>query len=358
MAFASVLGHDRAKALLSRAVARDRLPPALLLAGPEGVGKKTLALELARAVVCERRGEEACGECSSCRRITRASETLGELRQQADERPNEPLLRNYRLHPDLMLVEPGRTRVRWDIKIEQIRQLVREIAGRPFEGRARAFVIDAAHAMTEQAANALLKSLEEPTPTSHVVLVTASPQALLPTIRSRCQLLRLNPLPAPLLEGHLRTVAGLSSEEARLRAVVSAGSLGRALAFESETYRSLREQLLDLLDSLPALGELERLEAAERLSGLEEPALALLTLRGLLRDVAALRCGSDPLRLLNPDVAGRLGALAAGPLGPRARELAEAVADTRKALAANANRLLAMDLLVDAAGLTEPLPRA
>lgn len=322
MAFASVLGHERLKDLLLRAVASGRLPPALLMAGPEGVGKRTLALAVARAALCERGSGEPCDACSTCRRVGRG------------------------IHPDVFLVEPATAA----IKIEQVRDAVREIAGRPFEGRARVFLVNDAHALTEQAANALLKSLEEPPSTSHVLLVTASPQALLPTIRSRCQLLRFGPLPTRLVEEQLRRQAGLDEDEARLRASLAGGSLGAALAFESEAYRSVREELLALLESLPRAGTLERLAAAEALADHADPILSLTTLRSLLRDVAVLGVGAGTGALLNADVAERLERLARGPLGPRARALARAVGRTRSALKANANRLLSMDLLMDALG--------
>lgn len=320
MAFDSVLGHQRIRTVLARAVAQDRLPPAVLFAGPEGVGKKTLALAVSRALLCDRRDGDTCGACPPCSRALRG------------------------LHPDAMMVQPEGAAIR----IEQVRDAVREIGSRPFEGRARAFVIDDAHLMTEQAGNSLLKSLEEPPASSHVFLVTASPQALLPTIRSRCQLLRMGPLPLALLETHLRERAGLSAEEARLRATLSGGSLGAALAFEPEAYRGLRDQLLALLEGLGRLGAFERLEAAERLADLEDPALALTALRSLLRDVAALRAGARPESLLNSDVAGRIAELARSPVGERAASLAEAAGETRSALRGNANTLLSMDLLMEA----------
>lgn len=320
MAFASVLGHDRIKGLLSRGLRQGRLPPALLFSGPEGVGKRTLALAVARALLCEQGDGDTCGGCAPCRRALRG------------------------VHPDVFLVEP----VTAAIKIEQVRDAVREIVGRPFEARARLFVIDDAHAMTEQASNALLKSLEEPPPTSHLILVTASPQALLPTIRSRCQRLRFSPLPAPLLEAHLRERLGLGPDEAHLRAALSGGSLGAALAFESETYRSLRDELLALLEGLARWKAVDRMEAAERLERQDDPELALTVLRSLLRDVLALRAGTAPGRILNADVAARLEAVARGPLGGRAAALAEAVGETRAALRGNLNRALSMDLLADA----------
>ena len=330
MAFARILGHPRLRGLLARAVGRRRLPPALLFSGPSGVGKKTLALAVGRALLCEGDDGDACDGCAACSRAGRG------------------------LHPDAVLVEPDGA----SIKIEQVRDAVREIAGRPFEGRARAFVFDEAHLVTEQAQNALLKSLEEPPATSHVFLVTASPQALLPTIRSRCQTLRFSPLPQSLLETHLRETSGLSPDEARLRAALSGGSLGVALAFESEAWRDLRVELLEMLEKLGRAGTLGRMDAAERLSEMDDPILALTALRSLLRDVAALRAGSPAL--LNADVAARLEPLARGPLGERAGEMARAAGETRDALEGKitgtnlrrgpANALLAFDVLMDALG--------
>src|SRR5688572_21351722 len=249
VAFDSVVGHDRVRELLARAIRGGRLPPALLLTGPDGVGKRTLALAAARALVCEKALGEPCEQCPACSRAARG------------------------IHPDVLLIEPETA----TIKIEQVRDMAREVLALPFEGRSRAFVLDEAHVMTEQASNALLKSLEEPPATSHVFLVTASPQALLPTIRSRCQTLRLGPLPPTLLESYLRERADLSAEEASLRAALSGGSIGAALAFDSEAYRSSRNDLLQFLERAATAGAVERMEAAQRLADLDDPALALTT---------------------------------------------------------------------------------
>jgi DNA polymerase III subunit delta' len=352
MAFAEVLGHDRVKALLSQSLEQRRLPPALLLAGPDGVGKKTLALAAARTLLCEAGGGEACDRCATCRRVLRALATLPELRSRA-EKERDPSLRNHVLHPDLVLVEPWPT----GIKIEQIRDLVREVAGRPFEARARAFVIDDAHEMTEQASNALLKCLEEPPATSHVLLVSAAPQALLPTIRSRCQLLRLGPLTASLLEAYLRDRAGLPADEARLRAALSGGSLGTALTFASDDYRALRADLLTILEGIDRAGAVARMSAAEKLADVDDLPLALAALRSLLRDAAALRLGLPPERLLNADVADRLSGLAQGRLAESALALADAVGEAREALEGNANKLLTLDVLLDRFA-ADPAPSA
>jgi DNA polymerase-3 subunit delta' len=207
--------------------------------------------------------------------------------------------------------------------------------------------VDQAHVLTEQAANALLKSLEEPPATSHVFLVTASPQALLPTIRSRCQTLRFGPLPQSVLIAHLRDRVGLAPEDARLRASLAGGSLGAALALESDEFRKLRDELLAILERAASFSVLERMEAAEALAEHTDLALVLTALRSLLRDAAALRAGAPAQSLLNADVADRLAAVARGPIGERAALVADAAEEARTALRGNAHKLLSVDALME-----------
>jgi DNA polymerase-3 subunit delta' len=350
-----VRGHDRLKPVLARALERDRMPPSLLLAGPEGVGKKTLALALAQAVLCERAPRaEACGECRTCRKVEAGIASLDALRQRADRRPDEDVWRNFRVHPDLVLAEgwsltkTGRPRSEPEIRADQVRELIGEIVGTPFEARRRVFVIDDAHTMNETAQNVLLKSLEEPPPRSHVVLVSSSPDRLAQTIRSRCQTLRFGPLPRATVAAVLQEQQGLGEDEARLRAALAGGSVGMALAFESDAYRQMRDTLVSLLESLDGIDTLGRMRAAQELEQSDSPAALLTTLRSLLRDVAAARAGAAPGALVNADVAPRLAALAAGALGARAAELAERAGAARGAVRGFANKLLTFDVLLDA----------
>jgi DNA polymerase III subunit delta' len=350
-----VRGHDRVRSILSRALERDRLPPALLFAGPDGVGKKSLALAVAQAVLCERApAAEPCGECTACRKVSGAlePERLEELRHEADRHSDEDVWRNFRLHPDLVLAEgwwltrTGRPRPDPEIRVKQVRDLIPEIAGSPFEARRRVFVIDDAHAMNEEAQNALLKSLEEPAPRSHVILVSAAPLGLLPTIRSRCQVLRFGPLTRSAVAAQLAG-RGVPEEDARTRAALAGGSLGAAMTFEAESYGRMREGLVDLLERAAGLDPIGRMEAAEALEQSEDPTLLLTTLRSLLRDLLALRAGAGGEALVHPDLAERLAPVARGPLGERAAELAERAAGAREALSVFANKLLTFDVLVD-----------
>ena len=356
MSLRDVRGHERQRAILARALERGRIPPALLLAGPDGVGKKTVALALAQAILCERAPvAEPCGGCRSCRRVAAGLQPakLEALRSEADCHPDEDLWRNFRLHPDLVLAEgwrltkTGRPRAEPEIRVDQVRDLIGEIAGTPFEASRRVFVIDDAHTMNDSAQNALLKSLEEPPPRSHIVLVSSAPQALRQTIRSRCQLLRFGPLPRGTIEAVLLERGGLSAGEAELRASLAGGSVGAALAFESEQYQGIREAVLALLERLDGLDALGRMEAAEQLAQAEDATLLLTILRSLLRDVAALRAGATLALVGNADVATRLRMLAEQPFAARAGTLAEPVAEVRRSLRAFANRQLTFDVLVD-----------
>src|ERR687898_467947 len=171
MPFRDLAGHRRLLELTARAAGRGSLPPSLIFAGPDGVGKRGAALALAQLFNCvspiDGATPDACGTCAACRRIARG------------------------VHADVLVVEPGDS---GSIKVDQARDAVERSAYRPFEGRRRVVIVDDADAMEASAQNALLKTLEEPPAGSTFVLVTARPDLLLPTVRSRCQRVRFTPL--------------------------------------------------------------------------------------------------------------------------------------------------------------------
>src|SRR5512137_129619 len=205
MPFSELQAQDRAVGALRAALRRGRLHHAYLLGGPEGVGKGTAARLLAQAANCEGAGagDDACGQCGPCRKIAHGTH------------PDVYLLEEERVMAKAGRWEPksGRTPSR-EIVVDQVRDLVdHRLSMRRFEGRRRVVVIDPADAMNVQAQNALLKTLEEPPDATTLVLVSSTPDALLPTIRSRCLRVAFAPLPEPVIRARLEA-AGQPPAEA------------------------------------------------------------------------------------------------------------------------------------------------
>src|SRR5215831_4564638 len=221
MPFSSVAGHRPVVELLTRAVARQTLPPSLIFAGPEGVGKRLTAVALAQALNCPNQaGGDGCGRCASCTRIARG------------------------VHADLLVIAPGDTGT---IKVDQVREAIDRAAYRPFEGRRRVVIVEEADALQPEAQNALLKTLEEPPPASVFVLVTARPDVLLPTVRSRCQRLRFGPLAAHDVAALLVRDHGYAQADAQAAAAASDGSVGRALGADADETIDARDAAARLL---------------------------------------------------------------------------------------------------------------
>src|SRR6266704_2604217 len=192
--FSRLTGNTEVKELLRRALKTNRLASSLLFTGDEGIGKKSFALEVAKALNCrDRHGVEACDECSSCKRISRS--TFPPFGKDDDDK--ERMI--WSEHADVAMVRPFKQIIR----VKPMRELEREANFRPFEGAARVFIVEDADTMNDQAANALLKTLEEPPPTSHLILTTSNPTALLAIIRSRCQTIRFAPIAAEEVERFL-----------------------------------------------------------------------------------------------------------------------------------------------------------
>jgi DNA polymerase-3 subunit delta' len=246
MPFDSFLGNPQAVEALREMLASGRMPPALLFAGPEGVGKKTLALMLAKALNCERRRDDFCGECGRCRQcdamIAAAREDLARRRETKDAARRLDGL----VYFDVQLIEPL-TRY---ILIEQIRQLRHIAYTRPFQLPRRVFVVDDAQAIHWQAADLLLKVLEEPPDTTTLILVCPNAYELRATFRSRCRRVAFHPVE----EATLRTVLAADGKvpEARraLVARLAAGSIAAARSFDPEAFERRRRPWVQFLDSL------------------------------------------------------------------------------------------------------------
>ena len=202
-----IIGHEWAVELLQHSLAAGRQPHAVLFAGPAQIGKRTLALALAAAINCTSKGARPCGQCRSCRLIEHNS------------------------HPDVRVVqaEAGESSREGVLKIDQIRELQHAAALGPLESSYKVFVLREIERANLPAANALLKTLEEPPSQVVLLLTSARPHALLPTIISRCQVLALRPLPLGQIASALVERWGASQEEADLLSRLSEGRIGWAV---------------------------------------------------------------------------------------------------------------------------------
>jgi DNA polymerase-3 subunit delta' len=280
MRFADIRDQASAVAALTRALAADKVPHAYLFEGPVGVGKRSTAAAWAMALNCEERGDDSCGSCESCRKI------------------------EAEIHPDVrrLTVPEGKRR----IPIEAVREAERWIALRPHEGRAKVLIVEPAEQMSAQAANALLKTLEEPRPGSFLALVTARASSLLPTVRSRCQRVRFGPLARDTVADIL-VQEGANPDEAALAAALSEGSLERAEGY-------LGEELADRIDRVMTLAEcaaeelpLDGLGVAASLRGDRDEVLAVLETLLVVLDEILWVCSGDGSVGVDQGLASRFG---------------------------------------------------
>jgi DNA polymerase-3 subunit delta' len=343
--FRTIVGHRRVLSLLSRAISNDTLPPALLFSGPAGIGKRRTAAALSRAINCltpltdaavppVHEGDspvllarDACGTCAACRRIERG------------------------VHPDVIVIEPGDTGT---IKIEPIRDVIDRAGFRPFEARRRVVILDEADAMQAPAQSALLKTLEEPPSASIFLLVSSLPDALLPTVRSRCPRIRFAPLTAPEVAFALVRDHEYSREDAVAVATDAEGSVGRALASEASDLVDAREAAQRLLEQSARVSDpVRRIEAVKDFLGSktagqaerEKLAACLRVLASMLRDVSVLVEGGDVRVLANPDARRELDAVARSFDSERTTRAYQAVDEALLAVDRNVSPKVVIDWL-------------
>jgi len=339
--FSRFIGNDDVKESLRHLLKSGRVPGSLMFTGHVGIGKKLFALELAKAMNCRNRvGVEACDDCSSCKRISRS--TFPPFGKDDDDKVR--LI--WSEHADVAMARPYKNIIR----VPVMRELEREANFRPFEGAARVFIVEDADTMNDQASNALLKTLEEPPPTSHLILTTSNPTALLPTIRSRCQTIRFAPIPHEAISTFLVQEKKLPAADAELLSRTAGGSLGRALGTDIDTYRERRDSMLDVLTALVLTGDrAQLLRAAEALAApkdRDEYERRLDALEGLIRDAWALRLGRPDETIVNGDLLRQLKAIAVEMKSEQAGSWLTLIEELRGALEVNINRKIASDALL------------
>ena len=255
MPWDEIQGQERAVRLLRRAVSGGHLHHAYLLAGEEGVGKELLARRVAQAANCEAPGGPAvwpCGACAACKGIARGNYT-----DVFWVRPQSELVARGLVNKGDLEGTPSR-----EIRVDEVRQLARRLSFALTRGRRKVVIVSPADALNERAQNALLKTLEEPPPDTTFLLLTAQPDQLLPTVRSRCARIALVPLTEALIARRLQA-SGVPEALAQARAARAEGSLGRALRLSAEELAGHHQILHSLEAALHAPDERAALDFAE-----------------------------------------------------------------------------------------------
>jgi len=276
LAFGDILGHERVKKILRKALQKKKIPNSMLFCGPEGVGKEEMAIVLSKAINCERKKDDACEKCASCKGINAGN------------------------FPDVMVIQPERN----VIKIEQMRTLRKIAYLRPMVGKKRVFVVTEAEKMTEEAANSLLKILEEPPLFSYVILVTHNPFLIMSTIKSRCQILNFPPVSREEIEKELLE-KGYEEGKARVISRLVHGNLKQAMGLDWEDVQARREKawllFLSLINRENFALFLRNFAFSYKALVKEEWEQVLEMLSSFCRDLILLKEKSDVNLLMNPD---------------------------------------------------------
>ncbi len=272
------LGHERILNLLRQTVAGARPAHAYLFSGPEGIGKKLVAVRFAAMLNCPHPQDDSSASCPVCRRI-------------CEEK-----------HPDFIIEKP----LRGMIRIDRVRQIQSFFQFAPIEGFYRVAIVDDAHSMNRAAQNALLKTLEEPPAGRVLILVTSKPFLLLPTVRSRCRRIRFGPIRNDILAEILER-QGLDPEKVALVAATSGGSVARALEMSASHFLDLRRQMIDMLADSQSVGIRANLELSAELSKDRDLALDAIGIAiSWVRDLLAVKESSVGSEVINSDLLDRI----------------------------------------------------
>jgi DNA polymerase-3 subunit delta' len=356
MSFSDFHGNAETVHRLRDMLARERFPHAVILSGARGAGKYTLALMLARALNCLAPTEtgglpDFCGQCSNCRRIGLAGDLDARLAEAVEAREGlrETDKKETRLlvqtHPDVLIIPPDPPQMM--IKVDQVRRVIETIYYRPSEARERVYIFTDS-AFMKEAANSLLKVLEEPPEFATILLLSENPGELLPTIRSRSMVFALAAVPVLEVESYL---AGQRPEwkppQRALVARLSEGALGRARSFDVEAYVAARADAMTLLNSALLGGEHTQLFKVTEsyragAEGREKTEQLLRTLYSLLRDLMFLGSGAPEL-VQNTDIQSQLTKLAEAADFDWIAMAAERLAEVERGMRRNLLRSLSLD---------------
>ena len=306
----AIIGHHQILKQLYHAIASDRVAGAYLFVGVANVGKETIALNFAKSINCRTSDEGACGTCLSCRKADDGN------------------------HPDLQIVRPSGA---W-IKIDQIRELQKRIIYRPLEGTRKVYILTEAERMNLEAANCLLKTLEEPPADSVLILLTTNLDALLPTIRSRCQIIPFHPLVVSELAGHLMERFDIDESQALSVATTTGGAVGKALTLLQDG-ASFDEEIPEIMI---ANNRLDAFRIAEKWTQQPEALDHLVT---WYRDLVLLHQGAPADLLTHIHHVEQLKQLTVRYSRLQLQSAIKAIFETKVLLQRNVNATLALEVL-------------
>ncbi len=361
MPFSSFHGNSEVVGRLREGLARERFPHGVILTGPSGAGKYTLALMLAQAMNClsQPKSEDLpdfCGICSNCQRIGLAADLdarfaeaveAREALRETDKKETRILVQT---HPDVLVIPPDPPQML--VKVDQVRRVIANIYFRPAEARERVYIFTTS-AFMKEAANSLLKILEEPPDFATLFLLAENPGALLPTIRSRCVTFTLAPLETGEIERDLvERRPDWSPQQRTLVARLSGGAVGRARTFDLAAYTAARAHALAVLGSAldsadhTALFKITETYRAGA-DGREKTEHLLRTLYSLLEDLLWLLEGTPEL-VRNTDIAKDLGKMAQSATFAWVQEASERLAEVERGMRRNLLRSLSLDAFATA----------
>jgi len=319
MSFKDIIGHAKPISILQNALRKDRLAHAYLFHGMDGIGKRTLALTFAKALNCRRGDFDACDSCLSC------------------------IKTDHRNHPDIETIEAEGQFIR----IDAVKNLQERMKFRPMEGEKRVSILVDADRLNNAAANALLKTLEEPSPANILILVTARPYQLPITILSRCQQIRFSPIPQEAVAMLLQARFSIEEFQARLLAAASGGSMGKALELNREAYLALKNEVLDYLAGIHPDHPLQRLSFIRFLTDDKKDILDKLDiLRTFFRDVLIRLETGRPEGLLHQDRLNLITAFAEKRSTAEILTNISAIDQATRLLAQNTNKSLTLEVMM------------
>ena len=320
--FGDIIGQERAKEHLKKAVRTGRISHAYIISGEKGMGKRMLADAFAMTLLCERDGDAPCGECHSCRQFLAGS------------------------HPDVILVTHQKPNT---ISVDEIREQVSGTVDiRPFSSEKKIYLIEEAEKMTVQAQNALLKTLEEPPAYAVFLLLSANADSFLPTVLSRCVNLPLRPLTDQQVTDMLEARLGLPEKRAEVFAAFSRGNPGKALACaESEDFEKLSEGLLNILTNIKEMDIAMILDAIKALADKPAELNECLDFMELwYRDVLMYKVTMDPNGLTFKGEFPAIRKVVERSSYEGLEKILSAIQKARARLQANVNREIALELML------------